>query len=437
MRMLPVPAAPPLNRSASLPANPWPGRANLPRHAAAVLAALHLNDPRLDACAALSGQEWNAALDYADRERCTLALRAAARSRMPEAVRARVDADAQKNQVRLKEIERTYRELVLRFGEAGIDFVLLKGITHAGVFGPGSFQRVQYDLDFWLPREHAYAAQRLLLQCGYEQLPGTEKLPTDHLPALARKTGWQWRGDFFDPEIPLPVELHLQFWNQRLDRFPAPGVEEFWERRGPRRLAGTHLPALHPADTVAYAALHVLKHVLHGSVRVFHVYELAAMLHARAGDNAFWEEWRHLHAPGLRRLQLLAFQLARCWFGGEVAPLVEAEMAELSARQRIWFEAFAASPVEQAFHSNKDQLWLHLSLLDSRRDAWAIAALRLFPRRLPVVAGDSFVAGGAPWYQWLRWRLHWAGHTIGRVWHHVSALPGVLRSAIRWWLRTR
>jgi Uncharacterised nucleotidyltransferase len=425
-------------RHAPKSANPWLNCRNIPRHAAAALAALHLNDPQYEACSALPGSEWNAALDYADRERFTLALRDAARNWMPDAIRERVDFDAAKNLVRLRGIEQTYRELAEWFQEAGIEFVPLKGITHAGLFGSNPHSRVQYDLDFWLPKDHAVSAQTLLLARGYEVLPGARERTTDHLPALARKTGWQWRGDFFDPEIPLSVELHFQFWNRRMERFAAPGVERFWERRVPRPLAGSILPALHPADTVAYAALHALKHALQGSIRVFHVYEIAAMLHARASDDAFWGEWRELHPPGLRRLEAIAFQLARSWFGGNISLVVAEETESLPLNIKIWFEEFALSPATQSFHANKDHLWLHLCLLESRRDAWGVAALRLFPHTLPSAAGDSFVPEkDLSWRDWVRWRLHWAVHALQRAWHHAAALPGTLRSGLRWWRRTR
>ena len=66
-------------------------------------------------------------------------------------------------------------------------------MTHAWWFGLPAESRVQYDIDLWLPRDHAVRAQRLLIARGYEPMPGTEELPTDHLPALVRKTGWQWR----------------------------------------------------------------------------------------------------------------------------------------------------------------------------------------------------------------------------------------------------
>ena len=56
-----------------------------------------------------------------------------------------------------------------------------------------------------------------------------EDFPTDHLPVLIRRTGWEWRGDFFDPDIPMGVELHFQFWNPRLERLPAPDTDRFDE----------------------------------------------------------------------------------------------------------------------------------------------------------------------------------------------------------------
>ena len=272
---------------------------------------MHLDDPDLGT---LGEREWPAVLDYADRERVTLALRDTCRDRMPARVRDRVDLDAVKNQVRLEGIAETYRKLSEWLSRESLDFIFLKGMTHGGAFGLPAESRVQYDIDLWLPRDHAVRAQSLLIARGYEAMPGTEELPTDHLPALALKTGWQWRGDFFDPEIPLPVELHVQFWNEKQERFAAPSTDDFPRRR-------TAWPALHPADAAAYGALHVLRHVLTGSVRIFHVYELAAMLNARSSDAAFWTEWRSLHSPELRRLEALSFQLAREWFGGKVAPI--------------------------------------------------------------------------------------------------------------------
>ena len=228
------------------------------------------------------------------------------------------------------------------------------------------------------------------------------------------------------------MELHIQFWNREAGTVsPRRARTTFWG-------GAPRWPALHPADAAAYAALHVLKHVLTGSVRIFHVYELAAMLHARSADATFWTEWRSLHPPGLRRLETLSFRLAREWFGGSAAPIVEAELAALSRAQQAWFDTFAPSPATLAFRPNKDHLWLHLTLLNSRRDAWHVAMQRILPRSLPTAAGDSFVPKkDLAWRDWLRWRLRWMSYATGRALHHARALPSVIRSGARWWWRTR
>ena len=63
-----------------------------------------------------------------------------------------------------------------------------------------------------------------------------------------------------------------------------------------RTVGGADLAVLSPPDAVAYAALHLLKHVLHGDTKPFHVYEIASFLHRHAEDEAFWRQWRGLHS---------------------------------------------------------------------------------------------------------------------------------------------
>jgi hypothetical protein len=413
--------------------NPWLHRRGLPPHAAAVLAALHLDEPSIAAAI-----DWSRALDYADRARLTLALRDAAADHLPAAARERLDTSAAANAVRLAGIEETYRNLAAWLSDAGVDFLALKGLTHCALFGSAPESRVQYDVDLWLPRETVDAAQRVLMSRGYESMPGMENAITDHLPALIRKTGWEWRGDFFDAEIPLAIELHFQFWNDALERLPAPGVEAFWSRRTVRMVAATSLQVLSPPDALAYAALHLLKHLLRGSAKPFHVYELACILETLASDDAFWQQWRALHPPQLRRLQAVAFRLAREWFGGRAAPLLIEEIDRLPARTGAWFAEFSASPVLSEFSPNKDELWLHLSLLDSRRDALYIVQRRLLPRSLPAMNETAFVPESQ---LTLRRRAvkqaRWLRFAAGRTYHHVISLARATVSGARWWWRTR
>ncbi len=255
-----------------------------------------------------------------------------------------------------------------------------------------------------------------------------EKFPTDHLPGLFPRTAWRWRGDYFDPEMPLAIELHFQFWNPRLERLEAPGVDEFWTRRVRRTVGGAEIAVLCPQDAVAYAALHLLRHVLHGSIRIFHVYELAGFLEHHAADSAFWAEWRRLHAPGLRRLQAVMFALAEAWFGCALAPAAREEIERLPAATRAWFTEFAASPAVRPFHPNKDELWLHLSLLTGWRDKLSVARRRLLPGNLPppsrATESQSRYTVYASWF-------------AARLRHHAISLVTTAGSGWRWWRAIR
>ena len=396
-------------------ANPWLNCPALPAGAAAALAALHFADPRPEALARLTDGERAEGLDFCHHAGLALLV--------PGLLPAATERDAANNLLRLRVLEETYR----RLAGLPVDFVALKGITQCALFGIRPEDRAQSDIDLYCPRETVEAARDALLASGYLPIAGLEAFPTDHLPALMRPTSWQWRGDFFDPEMPLAVELHFQFWNPRLERLPAEGVDAFWTRRVRRPVGGADLAVLSPVDAVAYAALHLLKHVLHGSTRPFHVYEIASFLHHHADDEAFWAEWRGLHPDSLRRLQTVGFLLAEAWFGCRLAPAAREEAERLPAGTRVWFEEFATSPAVQRFRANKDELWLHLSLLGSKIDALGVARRRLIPSNLPPPARATSTASRRSVYAAWFW---------ARLRHHTMSLGTTLTSGARWWWRT-
>src|SRR5262245_15074848 len=167
---------------------------------------------------------------------------------------------------------------------------------------------------------------------------------------MVRKTGWQWRGDFFDPEIPPAIDLHFRFWDASTECFAVPGLDDFWSRREPGQVNGRPIPVLHLVDRLGYASLHVLRHLLRGSLRIYHVYELAYFLDRHAEDSSLWYAWHRFHAPELRRAQIISFRLAWKWFGGKIPAAVEEEAYHLP-----WMEAHAAAPVEGIFRPNKEE----------------------------------------------------------------------------------
>jgi hypothetical protein len=396
--------------------NLWVNCPGLPAGAAAALAALHFSEPRRDALGRLNDGERAAGLDFCHHAGLALLV--------PEVLPEATARDAANNRLRLQVLEDTYR----RLAELPVEFAALKGIAQCELFGIRPADRAQSDIDLYCPRETVEAARDALIAAGYRPIAGLEAFPTDHLPAMMRPSSWRWRGDFFDPEMPLAIELHFQFWNARLERLTAEGVEGFWTRRVRRTVGGAEMAVLCPADALAYAALHLLKHVLHGDTRPFHVYEVASFLHKHADDDMFWAEWRGLHSGTLRRLEAVSFRLAEAWFGCRMAPVAREEAERLPVATRVWFEEFATSPAVQRFRPNKDELWLHVSLLDSRLDALGVARRRLLPANLPPPARATSTASK---------RRVYAAWFAARLRHHVLSLGTTLGSGIRWWLRCR
>ena len=406
----------------------------VPRGPAAALAALHFRDPHPELLTALTDAEWRDALAFTDRTQLTLPLRLVARDAMPGWAQDGVDASASRNLERLRRFEELYRSIDSQMRAAGVEYLALKGLTHCPDFGTQPSTRVQYDIDLYAPQAQIFAARDAIVALGYEPLQDMSRFPTDHLPSLIRKTGWEWRGDFFDPEIPIAVEIHFQFWNQRLERLEAPGTQEFWDRRVSRSIAGASIQTLSSPDALAFASLHLLKHVVQGSARPFHVLEIARFLESHARDEGFWSTWISLHEPQLRRLQAAMFLLAREWFGCETGPAAQEEMDRLPSATHRWFDEFAASPVRQIFQPAKDELWLHLSLIDSPLDALAVARRRLLPFSLPgPVDAVHIPERDLTWQRRMLQRARWATHVLRRAVHHAAALPPAATAGVRWW----
>ena len=134
-----------------------------------------------------------------------------------------------------------------------------------------------------------------------------------------------------------------------------------------------------------------------------------------------------MHSDSMRRLQTVSFLLAEAWFGCRLAPAVREEAERLPAATRVWFEEFALSPAVQRFRPNKDELWLHLSLLDSKLDALRVARRRLIPSNLPPPARATTTASR---------RAVYAAWLLVRLRHHTISLGTTLTSGARWWWRT-
>lgn len=373
-------------------------------------------------------------LAFADRAGLTLHLRRVAQDagvELPPSDRAACEERLRKNRLRLQKHREETAALLTLFRSAGLRAAVLRGCTLEPNFVPAAHDRMQYDLDFYLSPDHARTAFALLQARGYEPLVGRDGGPVDHLPALARKTGWEWRGDFFDLDIPLRIDLHFQLWDSGFECIPVQFHPEpltrLTERHG--------IPVLDGCDQLASCALHTLRHLFRGSLRLSRLYEIAYFLHTHASGNGFWRQWREAPNPSLRRLCAATFALASRVFQCHLAAELEPEMALLPPRASAWVRQFSSAVVEQQ-RSSKAEVLLQLSFIAGWRRRLRVLRRRLLPLSLPSLVDAVYLpAERLSAARRLLRTTRQARFVMSRAVFHLRAFPGFLRAVGAWWLR--
>ena len=402
----------------------------------AILRALRFHDSDLAPLQSIPEHRWPALLGITDRAHLTLAVAARCRELLPASVRARVERNLVGNAGRYARLIATSREISVAFGAAGVEFVFLKGLTHRPYFTDQSQHRPQYDVDLYCPVASLAVARQVIDKLGFKPLPNRREGPVDHLPTMVRRTGWRWRGDYFDPEQPFSIELHFRFWDPAAEGIPVDGLDDFWRRRTIRNIGPCEIPALGLPDTLSFAALHLLRHLLRGDLRPHHAYELAHFLERSAGDSAFWSEWQSTTPISSQALQAIPFRLAMEWFHCRPHPVALSLARRLPAAATTWFNLFALSPILALTHPNKDELLLHLALVSDSHARRAIALRRLLPPRVPRVTLDAYVRSDNSWIRVKR-RAYQLVFMVSRLLYHIRTVLPFAGSTFKWWLARR
>ena len=237
----------------------------IPKYGIAVLDALRFSAPDTKLLESLSETEWNSVLRFCDASQLTLILGRCCSASLPGWVWARIDLNYRNYVERFARLNASLFEILDSLQSRNIDVVTLKGHSQSPYFTPDPLLRVQGDIDLWCRPECVLKARDALLDLGY--LPSS-KSEGRHLPPMSRLTEWQWRGDYFAPDLPISVDLHYKLWDEKKEHISGPPEREFWDRRSEMFVEGRTIPVLCEADTLAFATLHLLMHVLHGDLRL-------------------------------------------------------------------------------------------------------------------------------------------------------------------------
>jgi MFS family permease len=399
---------------------------SLPRYGHALLEILNFESPQGDSLCQLDDNEWRQLLALCDASQLTLLLEHLAGPFLPAWIQTRTRQDLANNALRFERLKAAVVEIAQTFTAQSIQFSVLKGYTHSPAFTPDPLLRAQSDIDIWCLPETVFRARDVLAQLGYRHFG---KSKGRHLDPLVREASWRWTGDYFAPDLPIPVDLHYELWDKALERFAGPNEKDIWQRRVPALLDDQLVTTLDLADTLTFAALHLMMHLLHGDLRLQRAWEIAYFLEHHARDDAFWCRWNRLYKADVRRTQSIVFLLASYWFRCRLPDAIAEESNRLPDEIQMWMDRYRFSPIQSLFFPNKDELWLNLALVPSLGDKVRVAARRLFPVQAALASNSRQTSGKSDSPGLLdRARLF-----AGRARHHVTLLPITSLQGLQWW----
>ena len=401
-----------------------------PQHILAALELLQFQNSSTDRLAFLTDAERRRFLQWSDDRQLTLMLPHVCGSSLPDWLRQQIIQRTSHYEERYKRLKRELFEIAAAFDAAGLEFVMLKGLSHAPAFTPDARLRGQGDIDLWLIGSSVYKGQDILKRLNY--VPAL-KSKSRHLSPMARPSNWRWGGGIFDAEMPISVELHYELWSEREECITVSQLHQFWDRKQARDFDGHQINVLCDADLLGFAALHLLLHLLHGDLPLQRAWEIARFLDTHVTDECFWRSWRTSHPEALRGLQTSMFHLVTQWFGCRATQERRLDVENLPVMIKSWLKEFPLAPLTREWAPNKSELWLHLALIPKRREKARILCRRLLPTSVRYFAGRA--ASQASLVTKLLARVRQLRFIVRRFSRHAITFFPTLFEGLRWyWL---
>ncbi len=356
---------------------------------------------------------------------------------VPESLLQLLNRDLSANQRRVAFMEKQFVYLNQRFGETGVKYAAVKGLTLVPQFCRDASLRHQSDLDYLIDERSLPQARHMLEGMGYF----LHKESSQEYIFVMPSAGQPSRGhEQYEAEAAYSVELHRTVSLFRGLRLVEP---RFIQSTTTRELRGSVYQTLSEEDAFVLQGLHCFHHILDGWVKLSWLYELAYFIERRGTDDLLWQKvLRKLgNDPLLREAVAVAVKLAASFFKAPVPYAVEEWSDDLRPAVRLWVEHYAQPWVfgknrmgefgEQGlFPTSKLVLFLHQQFAADPR-AWQrdVALGRLFPlERLARIARTITTKPSSV----LRPQLRKRERVLRRIAFHLAAGIRYLWEVPRW-----
>ena len=305
---------------------------------------------------------------------------------LPLYVQTRLAHSYEQNCWRVESVRKECSALHRLFGDAGIQFALLKGLAMVPDYCPDATLRTQYDHDYLIRPDALARAEAALQTAGYRPKMSPEGYHITYIRPLPQSDSPTGPAGIYSARLQRPVELHIRLWENAEERIEIPLRDDFMDRLRNRVGLGLEYRALCEEDGLMFQVLHAFRHILRNWCRLSVFLEISHFLNQRAGDSGFWRQYQDRLADlrWMPEVSTLVFNLTQSLFGTFIPPEFNPQVdRRFSAIAGKWIELYGVPGALANFRGNKNSLFLHRELVTDR-SAWAeIRRRRLFPLRRP------------------------------------------------------
>lgn len=245
------------------------------------------------------------------------------------------------NQQRVAGMAYRFDSLNRKFNDAGVRYVVLKGLSLIPDFCPDAHLRHQSDFDYLVDDESLSVAQEVVVEAGYRPKPSVSGQESVFL--MPGKDDASRGPEQYSGGAPHTVELHLDIWDSDLHRLPSMPRLFSVHRTRTREWNGFAFPALTDEDGFLLQVLHACQHLFTYWIRMSCFLEIGFFLNQRASDTSLWNrvEQRVNGNVMLRDFVVVITELAAKLFAASIPSLIRVWGQEIRPATRVWIENYS------------------------------------------------------------------------------------------------
>ena len=200
---------------------------------------------------------------------------------------------------------------------------------------PSAVLRAPSDLDYLVDKPSLPLAQGILEEAGYrlQRFSDIEfkfGRPSPRIPTVS--------DDPYSRETEALVELHLTFWNRKLNRVPLNEPDFRLDQTIDHDWQGLRFPVLNEEDAFVLQILHIFQHTVECWIKLGWLLEIGCFVRARLSDTQFWDrvDARMREVPCLAEFAAVVLGLAERTFAAPMPPIAgEVDAMSSSSRQTM------------------------------------------------------------------------------------------------------